>query len=209
MMRGERPLGGRPEGRPPVRRMQVVRFIQYILFRLFVALIRRLSFVKARRICGGIAKSLGRALVRNKRAHANLQRVFPDLSTREIKCLVSAMWEQLGQLTADYMHLDKIRIFTDDKPVDEKAHIHISSDGLFEVEGLEHLRLLGQGGPSLIFTGHFGSWEMVAVAAAQFGLRVSQVYRPASHPQIDHDIRAIQASFGAEMIHKGLRRRMI
>lgn len=71
----------------------------------------------------------------------------------------------------------------------------------FRVEGIENIRSalsLGKGG--LALTAHFGTWELLPVAAALADLPVSIVYRPLDFAPLDRVIAGLRTQFGAELI---------
>lgn len=193
-------------------RATMAQRLSFLCFMSLTALIRALPLAAARAFCGRIARTAGALLgVMSSRKHCakhNLLRVFPELSESSRHRILRHMWDNLGRTVADYMHLQRFHISL--PPQLSAAKPWTSDDGLFEVVGLENLyklRTMKQG--SIIFSAHLGSWEMVAVIAAQAGLPISQLYRSASNPLIDRTIRKAQATYGAELINKNIALRSI
>ena len=71
----------------------------------------------------------------------------------------------------------------------------------FRVEGIENIRsALNRGKGVLALTAHFGTWELLPVAAALADLPVSIVYRPLDFAPLDRVIARLRTRFGAELI---------
>lgn len=138
---------------------------------------------------GGLARRLGPSLGVSKRARINLSHAFPGLSEGEIERIVIGMWDNLGRVAAEYPHLRKIRVF--------------ATNGRVETHGLEHIdRAVAAGRRMIIFSGHIANWEIAALAAAQYGAPVTQIYRAANNPLIDRLIARFRGDRG-KYIPKG------
>ncbi|HEY3909697.1 MAG TPA: lauroyl acyltransferase [Stellaceae bacterium] len=138
---------------------------------------------------GAIGRSLGPFLGVSKRARINLRRAFPDLSKGEIERIVTGMWDNLGRVAAEYPHLREIRVF--------------EPGGRVETHGVEHIdRAVATGRRMIIFSGHIANWEIAALAAAQYGAPITQIYRAANNPLVDRLIARFRGDRG-EFIPKG------
>jgi Kdo2-lipid IVA lauroyltransferase/acyltransferase len=138
---------------------------------------------------GALARHIGPFLGISKRARLNLRRALPELSDREITRIIDDMWDNLGRVAAEYPHLRKIRVF---KP-----------GGRVETHGLEHIdRAVTAGRQMIIFSGHLANWEVAMLAAVQYGISVSQIYRAANNPLMDRMITRFRGN-AAELIPKG------
>ncbi|HTV45882.1 MAG TPA: lauroyl acyltransferase [Stellaceae bacterium] len=136
-----------------------------------------------------LASRLGPLLGVSQRARSNLRCALPGLSDREIENIVIGMWDNLGRVAAEYPHLRKIRVF--------------QPGGRVETHGLEHLdRAVAAGRRMIIFSGHIANWEIGALAAAQYGLPITQIYRAANNPLVDQLIGRFRDDRG-EYIAKG------
>lgn len=138
---------------------------------LFFALTGLLPLDRASSLGGLLARNLGPLLPVSRRALRQLARALPELAQGERKRVVRAMWDNLGRVAAEYPHLHEIRCY---------------EGGRVEVVGAEHIDLLrddGKGG--IFFSGHFGNWEIVSLAATQRGIPLSQVYRAQNNPLVD------------------------
>ncbi len=136
-----------------------------------------------------MARRIGPFLGISKRARLNLRHAFPDLSKPEIERIVAGMWDNLGRVVAEYPHLREIRIF--------------AAGGRVETHGLEHIdRAVAAGRRMIMFSGHIANWEIAALAAAQYGATVTQIYRAPNNPLVDRLIARFRGDRG-EYIPKG------
>ncbi len=138
---------------------------------------------------GALGRWIGPLLGISKRARINLRQAFPDLPDAEIARIVAGMWDNLGRVAAEYPHLRKIRVF--------------APGGRVETHGLEHMdQAVAAGRRMIIFSGHIANWEIAALAAAQCGVTVTQIYRAANNPLVDRLIARFRGDRG-DYIPKG------
>jgi len=155
-----------------------------------VALLRCLPLDAASALGGLLARLIGPRLRVSELARRNLRAAFPDLSEPRIEGLVRGIWDNLGRVAAEYPHLRQIRVFDPGSRV--------------ETRGIEHLdRALAAGRRVILFCGHLGNWEIAALAAAQYGLDIAQIYRAPNNPLIDRIVARLRGG-GSELIPKGM-----
>jgi Kdo2-lipid IVA lauroyltransferase/acyltransferase len=143
----------------------------------------------ASRLGGAIARRIGPLLGISKRARDNIRQALPDLSEAKIEAVVAGMWENLGRVVAEYPHLREIAVF--------------APGGRVEARGVEHIdRAVAAGRRMIIFSGHLANWEIAALAAVQYGITVTQIYRAPNNPFIDRLIARYRGDRG-EYIPKG------
>jgi len=115
---------------------------------------------------------------------------MPELSAAERARIIRGMWDNLGRVMAEYGHLARISCF--------------GPDARAEVVGTDHVdRAVARGKPIIFFSGHFGNWEMAAIAGVQYGLDVVEVYRAANNPATEAVMLALRRSLGVEPVSKG------
>jgi KDO2-lipid IV(A) lauroyltransferase len=136
-----------------------------------------------------IGRGIGPFLGVSKHARRNIKRAFPELSDSEIARVVAGMWDNLGRVAAEYPHLSKICVF--------------ESGGRVETHGFEHIdRAVAAGRRMIIFSGHIANWEIGMLAAVQYGISVTQIYRAANNPLVDRMITRFRGDAG-KLIPKG------
>lgn len=131
--------------------------------------VRLLPFDTASALGGWIGRTAGPRLAISQRARRNLAIAFPELSPSEAERIVRAMWDNLGRSLFEFPHLDRIRIYGPDSPVD--------------VVGAEHLDTMRDDGKAgILISGHFANWELLPLVVSQRGLRIHAVYRAPNNP---------------------------
>ena len=122
----------------------------------------------------GAARFLGRSLgllflrlsPRHRRiTQANLDAAFPALSPERRAAIARASFAHLGTIAADAPRFPRY------------ARGDLSRIAVYE--GVEHLReaaALGRG--TLVFSGHYGHWELVALLQARLGWPMTMVVSP-------------------------------
>src|SRR5262245_35330928 len=76
-------------------------------------------------------------------------------------------------------------------------------EGRVETHGFEHMdRAVAAGRRMIMFSGHIANWEIGMLAAVQYGIAVSQIYRAANNPLVDRMITRFRGT-GGELIPKG------
>lgn len=158
----------------------------WLVFGLFGAL--PLDWASA--LGGFLARQIGPRLGITKRAEKNLVAAMPALAAAERRRIIRDMWDNLGRVVAEYPHLGSFHIFP--------------GDGRVAVEGVDEiLASRGSDRRYIFFSAHYGNWEIAALAAAQAGFEVAQIYRAANNPLVDQLIRRARRGIGAELIPKG------
>ena len=116
---------------------------------------------------GWILRHIGPHLAKHKAAQKHLQRVFPDMAPARQSAILSAMWDNLGRVFAEYPHLHKL-------------------GDRFVIEGKSHLNeILNNGEPAILIGGHFANWEAYGVLAAHMGMPLNLVYRRPNNMYVD------------------------
>ena len=137
----------------------------------------------------------GRTILRRShlsgRARENLSAAFPEMPARARETIIGEMWDNLGRTIAEYAHLDRLSIKGQPPRI--------------ELAGLEHVeRALATGRGIIFISAHFANWEVLPIAAMQYGIEGAAVYRPVNNPFVDGWLVRVRQSNGPkELIAKG------
>jgi|ETNmetMinimDraft_35_1059890.scaffolds.fasta_scaffold23797_2 KDO2-lipid IV(A) lauroyltransferase len=148
------------------------------------------------RLTRWLGRSLGSAFYLVDGPHrrltvANLQAAFPARSPKECRALARATFQHFGRLAVDLL---KFRTLSPDAML-----------GMVEVDpaGAERVEQAQAGGRGILFlTGHFGFWEIQALA---HGLRfgpMSVMARALDNPHVHELLERIRVSTGNSVIYR-------
>lgn len=120
----------------------------------------------------------------------NLVRAFPEKSLPELKRIAKDSYRHLGIVAAEFFDI-----------------LSLTMDNIldwFVPEGLEHyVKAYAQNKGILLFTGHFGNWEIMAAACAVIFDPVHIVYRELDNPFMRNIVDRVRSYTGNKLIPKG------
>jgi KDO2-lipid IV(A) lauroyltransferase len=169
-----------------------LRFVlETALFRTLLGI----SHIVPRRVLLAIGSTVGRLGYtfdsRHRRiALDNLRLAYrEEFEPRWGRRVVKGCWRHFGRITADSMALYRIP--------EERLR------SLVEYEGLEHIQnAYAQGKGVLLFSGHFGHWELTAMMQGYLGLPLYLVARPLDNPDLESLLARLRERSGNHIVHK-------
>ena len=75
---------------------------------VFMRLLRHTDRKRAANALAALMRRVGPWLSEHRVARANLIAAFPEKSPQEIETILSGSWDNLGRVTAEFLHLDRI-----------------------------------------------------------------------------------------------------
>jgi KDO2-lipid IV(A) lauroyltransferase len=186
----------RQRGRSALRRLRTI-FLG-IVGRIAVVLMRLLRRADRKRTANALAatmRRLGPLLREHRIARANLTAAFPEKSPQEIDTILSGSWDNLGRVTAEFLHLDRITILDMDKPGDV--------DVIYDPVAVERMRLIQAPGARLFFGTHLGNWELPARFAHYYGVDTTVLFRPPNVRPIADAIVELRAGCMGTLVPSG------
>jgi KDO2-lipid IV(A) lauroyltransferase len=167
-------------------RYQLERFL-FSAVRSLGRIIPRPIFLAGGRTFGNLAFHLDR---RHRRvAFQNLALAFPELSREKAIGILRECYRFFGGYLSDLL-------------ISEKDLLRkMKTD--FEFEGLEHLKTAYDAGKgTIIFTAHFGAWELFAIAQGANGFPMELVTRKLDNPFLEHMLQKFRGLTGNSVIDK-------
>ena len=156
--------------------------------------IRLAMRVLPRRLLLGLGEAFGRLAFRLDRRHReialdNLRTAFPMIAPAEARDIARGSFAFFGRYVFDLV--SGLPAF----PLPQLLS--------FECDGLDHVAAAqAEGKGVLYFTGHFGGWELMALAAAARGYPVGVVARRLDNPYLERQMLALRTSTGNVVVDK-------
>jgi Kdo2-lipid IVA lauroyltransferase/acyltransferase len=124
-----------------------------------------------------------------KTANRNLEIALPELSPKEKAKIIKGCYESLGRQLGLIAHFKK---FTSEQV-----------QNLVEIKGRETFeRIHASGRGMLMFTGHFGSWEVFNLLPPAFGFPISVLVRRIDNAKVEGFVDSLRTTFGSKTIDK-------
>jgi len=143
-------------------------------------------------LLGSAAGTLGYYLDRQRRRVAldNLHLAYGSaLSSQETRRIALGCFRHFARITLDTV-----------------ACSRLSADqmrGLVEYEGLEHIReAYARQRGVLLFSAHFGHWELTALMQGWLGLPLALITRPLDNPLLEQRLARVRSRSGNRVVHR-------
>jgi KDO2-lipid IV(A) lauroyltransferase len=143
---------------------------------------------------GRLARGFGPWLPASKTGRENLRRAFPEKSEQEIEDILKGVWENLGRVAGEFVHLDKLWDYDDRRP----------NAGRVETFNVDRfIGLYTDEKPALMFSAHLGNWELAAVGARRYGLDSAVLFRMPNNRFIADFIEETRADLMSQLVPTG------
>jgi Kdo2-lipid IVA lauroyltransferase/acyltransferase len=129
---------------------------------------------------------LGAALDRFNRpvAMRNLTLAFPELDDSARLTILRDSYRHWGRMLAEWVHSDSL------------GPDNIAQYVRYENRDYWDAAVAATNGCGFVLTGHFGNFELLALAHSIYGYRIAIVYRPLRNPLIDAAVNQARGRFG-------------
>ncbi len=169
--------------------------LEFLVFRLLVAIIGALSFRQSVRLAEGIAKfafyCLPRKWTRYQVCRENLKIAFGDeLSDEQADRIILGMWKHLLRLIVEMIQIPR-----------KLRRENYRQCVIFRNRSLAVQALTGDR-PVIVLSGHYGNWEMSLVSFGLFGFRVGAVARTLDNPYLQQWFQQFRELTGHYVIPK-------
>ena len=147
--------------------MKIFKYtLEAIFFYLLFFLIRLFGLNFGRKICSFFFKNLGKYFRSEKIIKENISIALGDIPNSDIKNIVDSMWENYGFILAEYIHLYKFRFNKFSKP-----YLNLIGKEILD-------KIQASNKPAIFISGHFGSFELMAMELEKNKLNLAAIYRP-------------------------------
>jgi KDO2-lipid IV(A) lauroyltransferase len=144
---------------------------------------------------GWFLRKVGPWLPEHRIGRANIAAAFPDKTPDEIERILDGVWDNLGRVAVEFVHLDRLRLLD----AEQREAADVSYDALTAAR-FEEVRA---GRPSLFFAAHLANWELPALCAAHFKLDACVLFRPPSVRAVADAILEIRAGCMGMLVPSG------
>lgn len=125
-------------------------------------------------------------------AMKNIKKVMPELNFFQRFKIVLGMWNNLGRNLAEFTNVNSISF--------QKLSKNINIDDE-SIANLKKMKKNNSGG--IIFTAHFGNWEVFSQVFSEFKIPFSAIYREMNNKFVDDIVLKYREKTGMDLIPKG------
>jgi KDO2-lipid IV(A) lauroyltransferase len=174
-----------PYTRPILRPISLAfQYALAFIVRSLVRLLQRFDADTSSDFVGKLARNFGPYIGTSRIARENLRAAYPEKGEGEIEEILRGVWENLGRVAGEFVHLEKMWDYDHSHP----------NQGRIETNDAEKFGMLRDSGkPALIFSAHLANWELAAVCAAAHDLDAAILFRAPDNPfmaEIIHETRS-------------------
>ena len=117
-----------------------------------------------------VMRRMGPLFKEHRIGRANLTAAFPEKSTAEIENILTGVWDNLGRVTAEFAHIDRLRI---QLPGETGTH-----DVVWTEQNYRRYETMQRESKSgLFFAAHLANWEVAALCGPAFRLPSAVLFR--------------------------------
>ncbi len=140
--------------------------------------------------------------IRHRRVGAqNLQRVYPELTPREIRARLRKVYDHLGKVMVEMVRaprmFGRIEFSRANSSVKRRVSRYLTLRNFDKVE-----RACRNGRGVIFVTAHLGNWELTGSAMALLGLPLHSVARTMDNPLLDRYITRLREVRGQKVLKK-------
>ncbi|MFY9626359.1 MAG: lipid A biosynthesis lauroyl acyltransferase [Rhodoplanes sp.] len=151
-------------------------------------MLQRLDLDRSAGFAGWLMRRIGPWLRGHRVAQAQLAIAFPEKTEAERAEILAGMWDNLGRLSVEYAHLDRLWDYDPRKP---PGRIFMDS-----ATAERFARLRDERKPALMFTAHLANWELVPLGGPDIDREVAVVFRA---PPVNSLTKALAAARSARV----------
>lgn len=171
--------------RPVLRPFVIVlNYMFALVVRVAVRAMKKLDANASSDFIGRAARALGPFVPANRTGLDNLRAAYPEKSEAEIGEILGGVWENLGRVAGEFVHLEGLWDYDYSRPTAGRIETN---------DALKFGEMRDDGKPALIFSAHLANWELAAVCAAAHRLDAAVLFRAPNNrfiAELIHETRA-------------------
>jgi KDO2-lipid IV(A) lauroyltransferase len=159
--------------------------------------IKRVDHKRAANFAGALLRKAGPLLKEHRVAREQLRAAFPEKSDAEIEKILAGVWDNLGRVAAEFVHLDEFS--TAEAEASTPKAISLGPETIERAQ-----RIVSSGQPRLMFASHLANWEISAVVAHRYSGNSAVLYRRPNIPAVSDAVIKMRAGVMGQMIPTNL-----
>ena len=174
---------------------RVKKLLDAAIGAIAVALLRAVKLTnreRAANFAAAVMRRIGPLLPEHRLGRANLRAAFPEKSAAEIERILSGVWDNLGRVAAEFVHLNEFRV--------EYPDTSDTDTVIFDPIMVERVQRVIAAKATLSFACHSGNWEIPAVIGHQLGVNSAILYRRPNIAAIGDAIVGLRGGVMGQMI---------
>ena len=169
-------------------------FVVAMLARFSVRGLRHLDPDASSDFMGAMTRRVGVYLPVSRVGRKNLRAAYPEKSEVEIEAILAGVWENLGRVVGEFVHLDRMWDYDEARP----------NAGRIETFHADRfIGLFTDNKPALIFSAHLANWELAAICTGEYGLDSAVLVRPPNNRFISEFIIQTRGGQAKQLLWEG------
>jgi KDO2-lipid IV(A) lauroyltransferase len=136
---------------------------------------------------GRFMRRLGPWLPEHRVGLANLAAAYPEKSAKEIERILAEVWDNLGRMAAEFIHLDRLWDY-------HPSNVKVGRVELSDETARGFMAMRDGGKSTLVFCAHLGNWELQALTANTFGFPGAALYRAPNVGDVAEAVQEIRST---------------
>lgn len=172
--------------------LKKIRYLlEMVVVWVFLGIFKVIGVGLASKFGGFLARLVGSWHRVDGLACRNMAKALPKLTQGQVRFEVRKMWDNLGRIVGEYVHICALR----PRKLVEK-YVVLSPETVENINLLQKKEKKG----GIIFSAHYGNWEIGPKTLIDQGFEVAVVYRPLNNPFVEEMTAKMR---GVKMIAKG------
>jgi Kdo2-lipid IVA lauroyltransferase/acyltransferase len=160
--------------------MDAVNAATGAMLRGMMRFVRWIGPERAEAIALPLFRVLSPLVKENRTAADNIAAAFPEKDESERAAILRGSWQNFAQTVVEFVFLDRLAAGFD---------VTRPGEGKIIVDGIDRfVALRDDDRPAVIFAAHLANWEVLAVVAAKYGLKMVIPYRRPTNRMLAEDI---------------------
>jgi Kdo2-lipid IVA lauroyltransferase/acyltransferase len=163
---------------------------------LAVGLIRLVHHFGRKRMANfaaALTRRIGPLFKEHRLARAQLEAAFPEKSGAEIEKILAGVWDNLGRVAVEFVHLDEFSIQNSGAQTADVVTYSPRTQAIYDQVAASGRGLIG-------FAAHTGNWELAGVAPKLLGVKSAVLFRRPNIKAISDAIIALREPLMGELV---------